>query len=307
MNVVIVDDMLPNGLMASALLEQLDGVRQTFVFESAEEALAWCRDHEPDLVVTDYLMPGMDGIDFIHRFRDLYPQTFIPVIMVTADSEKSVLVKALEAGATDFLRKPFDAAELRARAGNMLLLRTNHLALMATNRELERLATTDPLTGALNRRAFLQAAEREVERARRYGHGLSVIMIDLDHFKRINDTFGHASGDAALRHFTTEAQALCRITDILGRLGGEEFAVLLPETDADAAVGLAERLRTGSWTLSLPDGTQTITFSISLGIASLTSLATGAGIEEMLRQADRALYQAKAGGRNRVVCLMPST
>ncbi|MEW5727355.1 MAG: sensor domain-containing diguanylate cyclase [Pseudomonadota bacterium] len=169
----------------------------------------------------------------------------------------------------------------------------------ALERELRRLATTDPLTGAANRRQFMHSAATELERALRYGHDLSVIMLDIDHFKRINDTHGHAVGDEALKALVATIQAALREMDVLGRLGGEEFSVLLPETGLPGAVEVAERLRAAIAAIRLPvPGDGLLSFTSSLGVAARDG--HGRDIEELLARADQALYRAKQGGRDLV-------
>ncbi|WP_404384232.1 diguanylate cyclase [Caenispirillum salinarum] len=289
MKVLIVDDMLPNAMLLQALLADLPDV-EARVVESGAQALEACRDQAPDLVVTDYVMPGMDGVELVRALREARPGDFIPVLMVTADDQKQVLYQAFEAGATDFLRKPLDEVELRARVRNMLALRRQHL-------DLERLATTDTLTGALNRRAFMARLETETQRAGRHGHDFAVLMLDIDHFKRINDTRGHAAGDQALVAFADTLRGHLRDTDSLGRLGGEEFAVLLPETGADGAATLAERLRAAVAAARVTTDAATFGFTTSAGLASFA----GDTPESLLRRADGALYRAKEGGRDRVV------
>ncbi len=171
---------------------------------------------------------------------------------------------------------------------------------MALERELRRLATIDPLTGAANRRQFMDRLTAELERARRYGHALSVVMLDIDHFKRINDTHGHAVGDEALRALVATLHGALRDVDLLGRLGGEEFAVVLPETPPVGAVEVAERLRAAVAGIGVPVAVDGIlSFTASLGVAGLD--AADAGIEDLLARADRALYRAKQDGRDRVV------
>jgi diguanylate cyclase (GGDEF)-like protein/PAS domain S-box-containing protein len=168
-------------------------------------------------------------------------------------------------------------------------------------RQLRQLATTDDLTGTLNRRAFFAAAEQEMERAVRYGNAVSVVMFDLDHFKQVNDSHGHAVGDQALREAATALRASLRDVDILGRLGGEEFAVLLPETPLAGAVEVAERLRHAISAIRIPleGGRPPLTLTASLGVAE--RLAEEITVDKVLARADLALYRAKADGRNRVM------
>jgi diguanylate cyclase (GGDEF)-like protein len=169
--------------------------------------------------------------------------------------------------------------------------------------EIVRLATIDPLTGLANRRGFFDAAAAELDRARRYGRKLTLMMLDADHFKRINDAYGHAGGDEALRHLAEILASTLRASDLAGRLGGEEFAVLLPETDCDGARQLAQRLRMSIATAPLLIGGTLVTLTVSVGVAAVPvdELAGSAAIEQALRDADEAMYRAKAEGRNRVV------
>lgn len=172
-------------------------------------------------------------------------------------------------------------------------------ALKESEERLRRLSITDPLTGAFNRRHFFEVAEQEVTRARRYGRPIGLLALDIDHFKRINDTHGHAVGDEALRLFTESCRGILRTNDLLGRMGGEEFAVLLPETDTDGARLVAERIRRRTAELAVPAGTATVRVTVSIGIASCQ--AGERSVDAMLSCADEALYLAKAAGRNRVI------
>jgi diguanylate cyclase (GGDEF)-like protein len=165
--------------------------------------------------------------------------------------------------------------------------------------ELRRLATTDPLTGAFNRRAFMEAARINLIRAARYQEPLTVILADIDHFKKVNDTHGHATGDEALKLFVSTVQATLRETDVLGRMGGEEFAVLLPHTAMDAAMGLANRLREILAGILVPYPGGTLQFTVSMGVSSYRD--HGDSIDALLQSSDEALYAAKEGGRNRVI------
>jgi len=172
-------------------------------------------------------------------------------------------------------------------------------ALKETEETLRRLSLTDSLTGASNRRHFIEAAEREVERAHRYHRPLSMLMLDLDHFKRINDTHGHHVGDEALKAFTAICQRTLRRNDVLGRMGGEEFAILLPETDTAGARRLAERIRHLVMQAAVPADGDIVRFTVSIGVASCRGGEHT--VDSLLSCADEALYQAKHAGRNRVV------
>ncbi|TWA69125.1 PAS domain S-box-containing protein/diguanylate cyclase (GGDEF)-like protein [Azospirillum brasilense] len=178
-------------------------------------------------------------------------------------------------------------------------------ALKESEERLRRLSITDPLTGVSNRRHFVEAAEQELARARRHGRPVTLLMLDLDHFKSINDTHGHAVGDEALRTFTAAGRALLRENDLLGRTGGEEFAILLPETDVAGARMVAERIRRRTAELAVPSGDQAVRFTVSIGVACCA--AGTRDVDAMLSSADEALYRAKAAGRNRVVCALEPT
>jgi diguanylate cyclase (GGDEF)-like protein len=293
MKVLIVDDMLPNAMLLQALLDSLPDV-ETEVVETAAQALEICRAEVPDLLVTDYVMPEMDGVELVRTLRASWPDDFIPVLMVTAEGERKILYEAFEAGVTDFLRKPVDEIELRARVRNMLALRRQHL-------ELERLAAVDPLTGALNRRAFVAQLEAEAGRAARHGGPYAVVMMDIDHFKAVNDTYGHDGGDRALVAFSAAVKSVLRDTDCFGRWGGEEFAILLPQTDAAGAGALAERLRLSVASVRVPTDKGLLEITTSAGIA----VYRGDTPDMILRRADKALYAAKANGRNRVEIASP--
>ncbi|WP_448205167.1 GGDEF domain-containing protein [Azospirillum sp. sgz302134] len=172
-------------------------------------------------------------------------------------------------------------------------------ALKESEERLRQLSITDPLTGACNRRHFFDVAEQEMARSRRYDRPVALLVLDVDHFKRINDTHGHAVGDEALRVFTDACQSVLRGNDLLGRMGGEEFAILLPETDAAGAALVAERIRARTAELSVPAGAEEVRFTVSIGLASCH--AGSRSVDGLLSCADEALYRAKAAGRNRVV------
>ncbi|MBU1406299.1 MAG: GGDEF domain-containing protein [Proteobacteria bacterium] len=171
--------------------------------------------------------------------------------------------------------------------------------ILGQNRELERLATTDPLTGVYNRRYFMDFATKEFLRSQRYSHVFSAIQMDIDHFKKINDTHGHAVGDEVIKAFTVMCQEVLRESDMLGRVGGEEFSIILPETDRAGALIVAERIRRAIADLKVYADDHVVRFTVSIGLTSLRQ--DDAGIEAVLRRADEALYLAKNGGRNKVL------
>jgi diguanylate cyclase (GGDEF)-like protein len=243
----------------------------------------------PRLAVLDWMMPGMDGVQVCQRLRTTRRDTYTYVLLLTARTESEDLVAGMDAGADDYLTKPFNAQELRVR------LRAGRRILDLQD-ALRRQASHDGLTGLLNRNSVLAKLHDEIARRQRESRPLSLLMIDLDRFKSINDTYGHQAGDAVLRQSAARMTAAARRYDAIGRYGGEEFLVVLPGCDLAAAVSQAERLREAiaSTPMVLPERELAVTCSIGVACAS------GLGAEELIRHADQALYEAKANGRNRV-------
>jgi len=213
-------------------------------------------------------------------------------------NEPELLLQALAQGANDFLHKPANLLEMKARILSMLRLRVALVGLQQANRELTRLATTDPLTETLNRRAFLERADAAFSFCRRDDKPLSAIMLDIDHFKRVNDGFGHAAGDAVLRGFAVRVAPILRGMDIFGRLGGEEFAIVLPGLELQGAVKVAERIRETVIAAPMPTDQGSIPITSSFGAACARQ--SDAEFAALLHRADEALYAAKSNGRDRV-------
>ena len=252
-----------------------------------------------DLVLCDLRMPRIDGFGFLERFVGDPRFEGVPVIVLTGDDDVESKVEALEAGAADYLTKPFHDAELLARVKvhrKMKLLRDE---LRQANERLRQLVIRDPLTGLFNRRHWRYLMLRELERCRRHGRPLSVLMIDVDHFKKVNDRFGHVVGDRVLTAVARCLEGEVRTPDSVARLGGEEFSVLLPETGIEQAVAVAERLREAIHGLALPSAPE-LEVRVSIGAAAGAQLADSE-IDVLVAAADEALYQAKRSGRDRVV------
>ncbi|MBN1207172.1 MAG: diguanylate cyclase [Myxococcaceae bacterium] len=284
------------------------------------QALSAIREHRPDLILMDVEMPGLGGVEVCRIIKANSGEGgfgFIPVILMTA-RQAAGKVEGLELGADDYLVKPFDMLELGARVKSMLRLKALQDALVEKNRELDRankelarkreellaLSRTDPLTGLSNRRYFEERLSEEFARARRYRSPLSLVMLDIDYFKRINDTFGHPFGDEVLRAVSQVARARLREVDLLARYGGEELIALLPETGPADALRACERVREAIEALqldyhALDGGTRAVRCTASLGVASIPSSSLQS-IEDLLRAADECLYSAKGAGRNRV-------
>jgi diguanylate cyclase (GGDEF)-like protein len=253
----------------------------------------------PQLAILDWMMPGMDGAAICQKVRERTEQLYTYILLLTAKSEKQDIVAGLDAGADDYLTKPFDLHELRVRlrAGERILDLEDKL--IAARESLRYQATHDLLTELWNRGTIFEMLERELERAQRANGKLGVILGDIDHFKQINDTYGHAAGDAVLKEVAQRMVRMMRPYDAIGRYGGEEFMMVLPECDQRRTMDIAERLResVSKALIVTPDGEIPVT--MSLGVAAYPEM-TIAKADMIVRAADAALYRAKQSGRNRV-------
>ncbi|MEO6811590.1 MAG: diguanylate cyclase [Isosphaeraceae bacterium] len=249
-----------------------------------------CRVHQPDLILLDATLPGSRGYDLIQILKQDPETSSIPVILLSATPSTLDKARGLDLGAVDFLTKPCDPIELRARV--RAALRTKDLQDL-----LERRAHIDGLTGLGNRLALDERLAAEWATSQRLGTPLGVLIADLDHFKRINDRFGHAKGDLALRLAAKALRATVRVGDFVGRYGGEEFVVIAPDCDLAGAFAVAERYRAEVRALRLPSHGSVITLTTSIGVAA-TPDPSIKGPADLLFKADRALYLAKAAGRD---------
>ncbi len=251
---------------------------------------ALTRQTEPVLAIIDWMMPGLDGIDICRRIKKDPRFRFHYLIMLTGKSDTKDIVEALQEGADDFIVKPFKPEELqvRLRAGARII---------ELQQELVKKASHDELTGILNRRMLSEMADRELDRAWRSKSPLSMLMLDLDFFKKINDTYGHLAGDAVLQEITRRIQIGLRSLDIFGRYGGEEFMVLLPGCELDFARIVADHIRLLVYEKPVLFNQQPIPVSMSIGIAAL-QFEHKMTLVELMDHADVALYKAKHAGRN---------
>ena len=288
--IMVVDDDDITREMLSVILAELGKVE---LAKSGEEALEKVGNIEPDLIILDVQMYEMDGYTVCQRLKANEQTSDIPVVFLTGSNTNEDEELGLDVGATDFIRKPISPKIVLARTSNILKLR-------AATRELERLAATDPLTGAFNRRRFLEVGNAELRRSKRYKKTFSVLMLDIDHFKVVNDTYGHSIGDTALKETVTVIQNAMRAQDILGRLGGEEFAVLVPESHAEDAAALAERIRASIAQIVIDTPDEPLSFTMSIGVSEGDN--DDDSVDDALTRADKALYDAKEQGRNQVVC-----
>ncbi len=257
------------------------------------------QDDTPQLAILDWMMPEMDGPAVCQKVRQRKQEPYIYIVLLTAKGQKEDLIVGLEAGADDYLTKPFNPYELqlRLRIGTRIL--TLQAELIAAREALRIQATHDPLTGIWNRAAILDLLARELERSKREETSMSIVIIDLDHFKQINDTYGHLAGDRVLRETTQRIRSSIRAYDAIGRYGGEEFLVIFPGCDASKALKQAERLRLCicKEQIQLEEGHISLTISLGVAVSTPTSRRE---VEALIQAADTALYQAKRDGRNRV-------
>jgi len=255
----------------------------------------------PRLLLLDWMMPGLDGPEVCRRLR-AHPPTdqYQYVLLLTAKDAKTDTVAGLEAGADDYLTKPFDSQELLARLRAGLRILELQDKLLEAKKELEYQATHDPLTGLWNRLALKKLLNAELERARRTRSSLTVLMIDLDHFKLVNDHYGHSAGDAVLQQLGRALQSLVRAYDVAGRYGGEEFIVVAQRLSRQEAYDYADRIRRSLSELAIHARVASISITLSLGVAHCESSQQHTA-DALVRAADAALYRAKAQGRNCVV------
>ncbi len=295
--VLIVDDVRSNLKVVGAILDRV-GYSTTFA-TSGEQAFERMKKSKPDLILMDIMMPEMDGIEVCKKIKGISQYEEIPIIFVTASHENKMIMEAFKQGAVDYITKPFKSGELLARVKIHLELKYTRDELRKNLIELNKLATTDGLTGVLNRRHLFILAEQEFNRVCRYGNSFSVFILDVDYFKMINDTYGHTVGDETLKAIAQTTQSLLRNVDLFGRFGGEEFVGFLPETNSEDAFKVAERIRQTIANLNLEIDNNILRITVSIGLATYAS--TDPDIDEMLKRADLALYEAKRRGRNQVL------
>ena len=266
-----------------------------------EQALALVREAAPDLILLDVMLPDIDGYEISRRIKGADDLPFIPIILVTARDSTQDKVAGLDAGADDYLTKPINFPELEARVRSMLRIKRLQDELEEKNRELERLSISDGLTGLFNHRHIHGLLAEEFERVARTNDCMSVAMFDLDHFKSVNDTYGHQAGDRVLVELADILREVARDVDRLGRYGGEEFMALLPETCIDDAAVFVERVRREVARRPFDvGGDEPLHMTLSAGVATYPH-ETIRAVESLVRLADQALYTAKETGRNRVV------
>lgn len=297
MRILVAEDDIPSRMILTSHLQEWGF--EPVVAEDGDKAWSIMQQSDaPRLAILDWCMPILDGLEVSRLIRECRQANPPYLIILTAKGEKSNIVKGLDAGANDYISKPYDKDELRARLSvgrRMVELQTE---LLEAKDALAHEAMHDAMTGSLNRRAIIDALARELNRAERTRSPLSVGLCDIDHFKTVNDTYGHQAGDEVLCRFVDVIQSSLRAYDLVGRYGGEEFLVVAPNSSGLSSEGLYERLRFQVERLTTTTLQDEIRITVSIGVAGVDA---GFDMSRLLAAADTALYQAKNEGRNRVV------
>ncbi|MDN3638835.1 diguanylate cyclase [Simiduia curdlanivorans] len=295
--IFIVDDVEDNIKLLWYNLE--DDGHEVMSASSGQECLDKVLAFNPDVILLDMMMPGMSGSETLAQLKKIETIENTPVIMVSANDGDDSVIETLDLGAHDFISKPFIYPVLEARVRSAVRLKQSQDELAAANQTLATIASTDSLTECFNRRHFFELCNVEFSKAKRHLRPLSVIMLDADKFKAINDNYGHAMGDEALKVIAEVCKACIRESDILARLGGEEFAICCPESTCDGATRIAERIRLAVEKRTISLNGKSTQFTLSLGVTEFTGAETQ--FDQLVNRADRLLYQAKEQGRNCVI------
>lgn len=297
--ILVIDD-TPLAVIATCRYLEKEGHKIEFI-SCGERGLKRARELQPDLILLDLLMPNVDGLQVLEELNlgatPTRPKA--PVIVVSGSDNPTDIVRCLDLGALDFVTKPVDMRVLGAKVRVALRVKYAQEVVARSNQHLSLLASVDPLTQMYNRRRLFELSVRELAKAQRFDRDLSVIMLDMDHFKDFNDNFGHATGDQVLQVMARVILRCTRDTDIAGRIGGEEFAICCPETSLEGAALLAERIRAMLAQERLDIDEQCHSVTASFGVSSLCDLDKT--FDALLNRADRMMYQAKNSGRNQVL------
>lgn len=297
MKILIAEDDDVSRRLLQAFLEKWD--YDVVVTCGGREALRALQGEEaPRLAILDWMMPEMDGLEVCRAVRELGTAPYVYILLLTAKDQKQDVIAGIEAGADDYLTKPFDANELKARlrAGRRILALQE--TLISARDALRFQASHDPLTGLWNRAATMDALRRELARAEPKKSPLSLMMADFDHLKRVNDFYGRLAGDEVLQETARRMRSCVKAYDTVGRYGGEEFLLVFPECDAEAAMKQAERIRLAISGKALDVSAGPLLATVSLGVAAAQDAKAGDAVS-LIRAADAALFRAKEQGRNR--------
>jgi len=295
--ILIVDDSKLIAHVAKTMLTKQG--HEVALAQDGKAGLEAAKSGQPDIILLDLIMPVMDGYEVCQHLKADEATQEIPIIMVTSKAETSDKVKGLQMGALDYVTKPFDEAELIARVNIHLKLRELYQEVQEQNRLLQEMANRDGLTGLYNHRYFHEQLSQDFLRARRYHETISCVLLDIDFFKKFNDTYGHQTGDVVLRALSEVIERSIRESDLAARYGGEEFALIMYHTDKAAATEAAERLRQMVEDHEVKDNGNVLHVTISVGVATFPHEKIH-DAKELIEFADQALYKAKENGRNRV-------
>ena len=303
--VLVVDDSASIRGQIRGVLQQVGDFDEFLEAGDGLQAFKLMLDRHPDLVICDLIMPIFDGLKFL-ALRATRPELAnIPVIMLTAEGDANRKVEVFDQGASDYVTKPFNDRELLARVKVHYRLKVLQDELREANKRLESLADTDGLTGLFNRRYLDALLVRELQRTERYKTPLGLVLLDIDHFKRVNDTFGHSMGDEVLRNVSRVVTSSVRVTDSVARYGGEEIAIVFTQTTAQGVSEVTERLRVRLADFSHVYQEKRLQCTASFGISVCDGRGLTPSAKELVDRADRALYVAKRAGRNCVVLWTP--
>jgi diguanylate cyclase (GGDEF)-like protein len=298
-SVLIIDDSDAVRERIIKTLESFDLFSRYYEAEDGLEGFKKLLSSPVDIILCDVEMPRMDGFKFLSMMKSRPDLQDTPVIMLTGRDDRELKIKALEQGASDYITKPFDAEELVARVRVHLKIKNLQDDLKRTNELLLELSNTDHLTGLFNRRFMMEALGKEVKRNLRKKGNLSLIILDIDHFKQVNDQYGHLQGDIVLQKVAQLLQKELRAYDTAARYGGEEFIAILPDATLEEAVFVANRVRMSVQAASFSGELSRLSLSASLGVAMFAK-PDCTSVDDFIKLADEALYRAKANGRNRV-------
>jgi diguanylate cyclase (GGDEF)-like protein len=283
------------------LLEDVlaDGPYDLWVATNGPETLEAFETHQPDILIIDWMMPGLTGLEMCREVRKR-PGKYTYIILITSKSETENMIEGLDAGADDYVMKPFNVGELSARIRVGCRIIEMSREIESRNEQLEEPTRTDYLTGLPNRRAVEEFASKQIHAAARYGFPLWVVVADLDKFKLVNDTYGHAAGDESIKRFASILKANTRAADMCGRLGGDEFMLVISHGERKAILQTIERLRADFANETFAVNGQQVQTTASFGIAGFQAQGDKM-LADLLVRADKALYSAKSAGRNQVV------
>jgi len=301
-NVLIIDDSDQVREHIAQTLQSVAIFASIYQAKDGIEAFKLLLGNHIDLILCDLEMPRIDGFKLLGMISAREELRDIPVIMLTGREDRELKIKLLGQGASDYVTKPFDAGELIARVRVQLKIKSLQDELKKSNELLTELSNTDPLTHLYNRRYMMEMLKKELQRAERKGTHLSLIMIDIDRFKQVNDHYGHQNGDLVLVAVANLSRVGLRSYDFAARYGGEEFVLVLPETAHDDALLVAERLRERVQAKTFTGALRGLNTTVSMGVATYPTTVISS-MADLVREADEALYRAKAGGRNRVVSM----